>query len=248
MDLEGLKNRFDNNHIVKSIKTHWLYWLDAASLGAFMSNLISTPIINAVLLVLAVFITLIIITDHISKSKIYRRIVYAVILIVYIPSVIFWWNDLVYALDRDNPYKKPLQTGTATLRIVVSSDSNSSGECDCKECAWIQLWKDREFVLEMIAMHWTYRQIGNNEVLYEAIVCDLDTRSKFMGKPLSCLADAEHAQILFYEIRNQKVKVNSGLMILTFNSSVRIEIPIPAQIAENFIVIPDIQKYFKKRQ
>ena len=185
------------------------------------------------------------------KPKYYHFCISRVIpVIVCMLVVLFYWDKYVALFPSNDPWKQPLRTGTAAIRIVIDSDSNSAGECDCLECASIQMWKSGEFLLEMVTLHSTYRQIGNNEVLYEAIVFNLDTRSKLMGKPLSCLADVNYAQIFFLNEtrfpRDQKIKVKSGQITLTFNSSVYIEIPIPAQTARFYILVPDIQKYFKK--
>jgi hypothetical protein len=249
---ENIKDRFNNNHIIKSIKTHWLYWLDAASLGALMSNLISTPTINAALLILVVIATLIIIIDHITKSKTYRCIAYIAVLIVCIPSVIIWWNNLVYILDRDNPYKQPLLTGNATIEVIISSDDKSIGTNYFNSWCYsgrVSLGTEQELLLEMWVatvpgIH--IERIENNRLRYSGELA-LHPNNKTTGKPIKYLTKAESAVILINEHLPPDSNVISGKAILTLNSSVRIEIPIPSQIMDgNNIIIQEIQKYLTK--
>jgi hypothetical protein len=68
-------------------------------------------------------------------------------------------------------------------------------------------------------------------------------RGSAVGKPVRSLRDAEYLQIKFNQLpRNSKI--DGGLAVITINSAVRLEIPIPAQqMNDDKILVPELAAF-----
>ena len=151
-----------------------------------------------------------------------------------------------------DPYEQPLLTGIAYIDIIIGSKDKNIGTNHFNSWCYrgrILLVKEQESFLEMwIAtmpgIH--IERIENNQLRYSGELA-LKPDNKTTGKPISYLTKADSALIYIFDNIPQDSNIISGKTIITLNSSVRIEIPIPSQIMDgNAIVIEDIQKYFKK--
>ena len=240
------------NRLIQRFTTHWLYILFAPLFGWVMSNFLTTPTISAIAIILLGYIVLIILLEVWIKSKICRWIksekycyciIYSGLLIVCILIALPFWNMLVYVCDRDNPYKQPLRTGTAT--IVVGMEPNSVFLTRFPS-GYIQFMKRQEVLLGMeVSPANVNTQIVNNQSFCKATF-ELDQTCKFVGNPICHLIKTEFAKISL-NIIPAKSKITDGYAIFTFNSSVHITIPIPPQTTkDNAIIIQDVQKYLRK--
>jgi hypothetical protein len=169
-----------------------------------------------------------------------------------------FWNKLISLFPITNPYKQPLQTATADIQVII--DSNDAfepwgklgnimlikGDTDIKKIDGGRSIKvtNQENFFEMWAMSPIYaRQFGSNQICYIARMENtlFDER---IGKPICELAKAEYAVIRFDNMP-KKSKIIRGLVVFTFNSTLRIEIPIPSQVTiDKDVVILETQKYF----
>jgi hypothetical protein len=141
-----------------------------------------------------------------------------------------------------DPFKQPLRTGTATVEILISSSANVSSHY-IDQGGYIAFGKGQDAMLVMNSIDCFGNQIGNNQVLYRGVF-NLDATDKSIGKSISHLAEAEYAQIGFGPLP-QKSKVIRGSAICTFNSTVRIELSVPAQqMPKDFIIVPEVKKAF----
>ena len=147
-----------------------------------------------------------------------------------------------------NPYKQLLATGTADVQWTAQSNSNSIASL---LLGYITLEKGRKVFLKMDSVGLTESErIGNDQKSYKTLF-ELDNMDNSIGKPIHNLSQADFTRIYLEHLNNMiphKSKITGGLVIFTLNSSVRIEIPIPSQIIDrNEIVIPEIGKYFKRK-
>ncbi len=245
-------NFIKENKLVLHFKSHCLYLLFMPVFGWVMSNFLTTPTITAIAIVFLEYIAAVILLEVWIKSKIYRWfkseifcycIIYFGILIICILTALPFWNTLVYACDRDNPYKQPLQTGTATVVIGMKPNSNSLKQFPSGH---LQFIKDQKVLLDMDAsVDKIYEQIVDNQRFYKATF-ELDQTCKAIGNPICNLTKTEFVKISLDTIP-AKSNIADGYAIFTFNSSASFTILIPPQTMEDdVIIIQDVQKNLKK--
>jgi hypothetical protein len=241
------------NKLVQHFKAHPLYVLFASVFAWVMSNFLTTPTVTAIAIVFLGYMALVILLEVWIKSKICHWIksenhcyciIYFGLLIICILTTLPFWNTLVYMCDRNNPYRQPLQIGKADIEVIVEPNGVINSGINRFGMGYISLFKERDAILAMEG--WAgCEQTRNGQATYW-VKPELDIKDKSINKPIYYLAEAQYAAIHFEKLP-PKSKVISGEVIFTFNSSVRIEILIPPQTMEgDSIIIPEIQKYFKR--
>jgi hypothetical protein len=246
---------------LEKIRTHWLllYFTQKNKhplvpiltfvFGGGLGMLIS-PVIGAFCFALSLYLALVIYLPWKiilwEDVRDYHR--YYISAIIILAIAYSQWGGLVDFLDHDNPYKKPLQTGTASVEIIIDSNTTNSSDCYAGDCASILLSGDGPKVFFVMTSQNSIYERSNkkNEATCWATAFNLPAVNDSVGKPISRLSEAKFAQVFFKELGNQTIK--RGSLIFIFNSSVRVEIPIQPQTINDFtgVYIPDIGKYFEK--
>ncbi len=213
-----------------------------------VANWTDNPAFGAIGIAITIYLTLVISLPLMNcvrnKPKVRRYcITYFVPLIITILIIVPFWDRLIVPFPTTDPYKQPLRTGTAT--VVVGLEPNSVSLVQYPS-GYIQFMKGQEVLLGMkVSPANIYTKIVNNQTFCNATF-ELDQTCKSVGNPICHLTKTEFAEISL-NIIPAKSRITDGYAIFTFNSSVRIVIPIPSQIMDgNTIMIQDIQKYFKK--
>ena len=160
----------ENNALVRHFKAHWLYYFVASDFGWIMSNFMTTPVITAIAVVFLVYGVIAILLDKLVKiyhsKRFFYYAIHSVLLIVCILIASHFWSALVYACDKDNPCKKTLVIGTATIEVVIDSNSEDFEEWGD---SWITLLKKGQVVLTMITPTTTESYAQKIEIMKSAI-------------------------------------------------------------------------------
>ncbi len=239
----------------KQKKTHFLFPLFTGALGGWMGMLL-TPTIGAIFIAASLYLAFVVFIpwDKISQFKFkwkklrwkphYEYCIPAVITLLIIVPI---WGKLVSIFPSNDPYKQLLKTGEANIEVTV--DPNGVMEGGLRSFAGlcvISLVKNNDLILEMNVAA-ARQPLENGQVRFWAKP-ELNLNDISINKPIYQIAKAEVA-IIWIEKLPPKSNVLKGQVILTFNSSVRIEIPIPPQtMKDDVIIISDIQKYFKQKK
>lgn len=205
-----------------------------------------TPIIGAICTLVFLSLGWAIVWDTIVrvKPKYYHFCISRVIpVIVCILVVLFYWDKYVALFPSTDPYKQPLQTGTATIAIITEPNSVPLMRLPTGH---LQFMKGQEILLHMNAsMDKVYEKVVDNRRAYKATF-ELDQICKAVGKPIYNLTKTEFVKISLSVIP-AKSKIVDGYAIFTFNGSATFTIFIPPQTMEDdVIIIQDIQKNLKK--
>jgi hypothetical protein len=252
MDWKFIKD----NKLIQQFKAHPLYWIFAAIFGWVMSNFLTTPLITAIAIVLLGYIALVILLEVWIKSKISHWMsdiwcycaIYSGLLIICILIALPFWNILVYVCDRDNPYKQPVRTATATVGILVSVEDNSNMQSAYSDraCATLFLLKNKTILIAMNSSNCgCFPPIGSkNEFIYKATNFHCEAES---DKTVYSITGADTISMDFIGLPPES-NIIGGDITLTFNASLTVKIPIPKQISNKYgwVKIPDIQKYLKE--
>lgn len=129
-----------------------------------------------------------------------------------------------------NPYERPIQTGNATVEIIVESNEQISAHY-LDAGGYLAFGEGSNALMVMSSNDSYANQIGNKKVVYKGVF-NLSATDSSIGKPVIILQNAEYLQINFTKIPRRS-KVIGGKAIIIINSSVHIEIPIPWQIMED---------------
>lgn len=205
----------------------------------------TTPVITAIAIIFLVYGIIAILLDKLVKSN--RRFCYFVIhsVLLIICFLLSWhfWSALVYACDRDSPYKKIIASGNVDIQVII--DSNAGNTLQFGKGCIVLLKKPKDiFLIMWPSDSTTGEQLGNNQKRFRATF-ELDKMDKMIGEPIHSLSKAEFIGIRLDTIP-QKSKVVGGLVVYMFNGSVPIKIPIPSQMMQkDEITIPITGKYFK---
>jgi hypothetical protein len=246
------------NWLIKRFKNHPLYLFFGPMLGWVMSNFLTTPTITSIAIVLLVYLALVILLEVWIKSKICKWMsdswcyctIYGGFLIICILVALFFWNDLVYVCDRNNPYKQPLRTGTADVDIIINSKNIITPRRVRTWGDWgpLAIGKDGDMGLfmELSLPSIRYEEINPNQFRFMGTLI-LNTRDKYINKPIADISKADFVLIRFDNTLSES-NVIGGDIVFSFNGgSVQVTIPIPSQPIENkSIIIEYIEKYFKK--
>jgi hypothetical protein len=156
-----------------------------------------------------------------------------------------------YAVDRrerevstieqanlSKPARQLIRTGSATIEVTTnSSDQTNSHFMDSG--AYMAFGRAGEAMLVMRSLDCFGVQNGKGEVVWRAVL-SLDANDPSVGKEIRFLQGAGLLELGFSPMP-AKAQIKRGLVIVTLNSAVRLEIPIPAQVLEEKrIAIPDL--------
>ncbi|MGB7582566.1 MAG: hypothetical protein WBL85_08990 [Sedimentisphaerales bacterium] len=240
------------NKITLHLKTVRFKFIITTGLGCIVSYILSIPTIGAIFVVLFIWAILTTLLAILNETGIYNKIKSGfntdfVLLIICFLIALLFWSKLVFVCDRDNPYKKPLRTATATVEVTVDSNNVRNIYTGLGH-AFMFLAKDQNILLVMNAQSCYSNPTDSNKGHYGASAFNPDGEQPLFGKPIYSLAEANNAMIHLSDMVLDS-NVIGGSLILILNSSLTIDMPIPMQTTHhNNVYITDIQKYFKKRQ
>ena len=138
-----------------------------------------------------------------------------------------------------------LKTAEATIEVIAEPNGVIGGMRSFAGLGEILLIKDDEILLRMNATA-ARQQLEHTQVLFFARP-QLHLKDVSFNKPISEIAQAETAVIWFEKLPPHS-KIVRGDIVLVFNGSVSVTIPVPPQLMRHGdIVIEDVQKYFTKR-
>lgn len=206
-----------------------------------------TPTIGVIFIATTIFLAFVIFVpwEKLSswpKRKIFWQ--YFISAIVTCLIIVPAWNNWISIFPTTDPYKQLLRTGNANIEVIAEPSSVIGGMRSFAGLGSVSLLKKDDVILEMNAAA-ARQQLENNQVRFFARP-ELYLKDESINKPIYKIAEAE-AAIVFFEKLPPKSKILTGEVVLTFNNSIYIVIPIPPQTMENdVIIIQDIQKYFKK--
>ncbi len=233
--------------IIKFIENHWLL---SGAMGLIMGHFLDISQIVAGAIIFVAAEALLSLTDFMFSSRKCRYVAYAIVLIIYVLIILFCWKWLVYFCDRNNPYKQSLQTGTATIEIVINSINKPEKDlCLGYNSGTFTLLKKQDVLLSMTSPNSSYYPSDSNKTTFKAAGFILNDAKNVIGKPIYNLTKAESAEIYmcgFSELPENS-KVISGEVNLIFNYNAPIKIKIPSNIMDgNKIIIEDIQKHLTR--
>ena len=142
-----------------------------------------------------------------------------------------------------NPAAQPIRTGTVTIDLVVESAENINADY-MDRGGYFAFCRGQDALMILAATESRARQTGNGEVAWRGIF-NLDVTHQSVGRPVRFLRDAEYAQIGFANLA-AKSHIRRGLAVVTINSAVRLEIPIPEQqMVDDKILVQGIAQYLE---
>lgn len=232
---------------IKRKKAHFLFPIFTGSLGAWL-GLLLTPTIGVIFIAISVYLAIVI---FVPWNKSFRNnwklcCKYFIPAVITLLIVVLAWDKLISIFPTTSPYKQPLRTGEANIEVTVEPNGLMSGGLrSFGGLGRVLLVKDgNNIILEMNGPA-AREQIESDQVNFW-VRPRLYLKANSINKPIYQITEAETA-IIWFEKLPPKSKVVKGEVVFTFNSSIRVEIPIPSQtMKDDVIIIQDIQKYFEK--
>lgn len=137
-----------------------------------------------------------------------------------------------------NPTLKPIHSGTATIEVIIQSGDVVNGHFIDLGAA-MAFVKGSELLMTMRSIDSFGKSNSNGQIKYRAVV-NLDASDPSNGKPVNFLKEADRLELLIGPIKDNS-KLVSGNVVITINSAVRLESPIPPQqINGKVIIVPDL--------
>lgn len=142
--------------------------------------------------------------------------------------------------ERLNPNRQPIRIGSATVEVLIESDEQINTHY-ADTGGYLAFGKGTDGLMLLSSFDCFARQTGRHEVMYRGVFA-LDATDASVGQPVAYLRDTEFVQIGFGPIpRDSRVK--GGKALVTINSAVQIEIPIPAQTMDgDRIMVRDLAR------
>jgi hypothetical protein len=129
-----------------------------------------------------------------------------------------------------NPAAQPIRTATVTVDLTVeSNDQVNTTYMD--RGGYVAFGRGPDALLVMADTESRARQTGQGEVQWRGVF-NMDATNSAVGKPVRFLRESEYLQVGF-QLLPAKSKIKKGLAVVTINSAVRLEIPIPEQNMED---------------
>ena len=233
-------------------KKHSLFPIFTGASGVWLGMLV-TPTIGGIFFVISLYSALVIWLpwDKIFRNKHNPLTKYIVSAILILLLIVPTWNKLISIFPTTDPYIQPLMIGKARVDVILGSEDKNIGTTFSNSWCYrgrILLVTGPKTYLEMYiatvpGIH--IERTKNNQLRYSGEL-ELYPDNKTTGQPISFLRNAECALVCIPDHIPRDANVIGGEVILTFNSSILVRIPIPPQkIEENLIIIENIQKYFK---
>lgn len=144
------------------------------------------------------------------------------------------------------PFRQAVRTVSSTVELVVESPEQINtnymdrGGLLAFSCGTTPL-------LITAATESTARQLGGNRVLWRGVF-QMDAGDGAVGQPVSRLREAEFVHIEFVNMAKD-AHILEGRAIVTVNSAVRLEVPVPEQRAQDGrVVVRDLADVFRDFQ
>jgi hypothetical protein len=231
---------------IKAKRTHRIFpyfWF----ISTQVIGMLYSPTIAALGIFTSAYLLLIMFVPEKSKHKIALQ--FALLIICFFAGLLFW-DKLIAILPSADPYRQPLRTGEAHIEVVVEPNGVIGGGLKRFGGAGISLLKELEepSLLLMINGLAEGKPMENGQVLFR-VELKLDTaKDKSINKPICNLLAETKYVVIWFEKLPPKSRVRGGQVIFTFNSFVRVWIPIPPQTMESdAIIIQDVQEFFQRR-
>ncbi len=145
-----------------------------------------------------------------------------------------------------NPNRQPINTGSATVELTIESEQQVNSHF-MDRGGYLAFGRGTETMMVLRSLDCFGTQNGKGEVVWRAVL-SLDASDVSIGKTIRSLSEAEFVQIGFTPLAaNSRVK--GGIAIVTLNSAVRLEIPIPSQrMDEDHIMVRELSPVRAKLQ
>lgn len=128
--------------------------------------------------------------------------------------------------EKLNPAAQPIRTGTVTIEVVAES-TESIDTTFMDRGGYVAFGRGSDALLTLSDTQCRAVQNGQGEVVWRGVF-NMDATDPSVGKAVRFLLDAEYLQVNFAPLP-PKSKIKRGLAVVTINSAVRLEIPIPEQ-------------------
>jgi TIR domain len=157
-------------------------------------------------------------------------------------------KTLTERMDEAKPNQQPIRTVTATIEIVRDAVGSSDyGELkvgvnarDLGCPSQVTLFRGSEALLTLSSPECFIRKERNGELIYRVVV-NMDPADSANGQPVSWLAHAESMRVDIDQIPADS-RISRGKALLIINSTMRIEISIPPQVASQDTALAAIPK------
>lgn len=126
------------------------------------------------------------------------------------------------------PYRQAVRTASSTVELVIESAEQVNANY-MDRGGLLAFGRDNAPLLITAATESTARQLGNNRVQWRGVF-HMDAGDPAVGQPVRQLRDANVVQIEFVNMARD-AHVLEGRAIVTINSAVRLEMPVPEQRA-----------------
>jgi len=167
--------------------------------------------------------------------NIWRTVSYVVVFVgtglVLVGSIGTWYFGK--RVEDIAPFSQPIRTATATVEITIKSDEKVNTTY-MDRGGYIAFGKNNDALLVMSSSQCRARQTSKGEVVYRAVF-NMDATDHSVGNPVYSLEETDYVQINFLPMPKESY-VLAGTAICTFNSNVRIEIPVHSQNIKNGLI------------
>jgi len=140
-----------------------------------------------------------------------------------------------------NPAAQPIRTGTVTVEVVAESTEDIDTNF-MDRGGYLAFCRGQDVLMMFAATESLARQTGHGEVVWRGIF-NLDVTDRSVGKPVRFLRESEYVQVGFAKL-SPKSRIRRGMAVVTINSAVRLEIPVPEQqMVEDRILVPGVGQF-----
>jgi len=145
--------------------------------------------------------------------------------------------------EQLNPAAQPIRTGTVTIEVVAqSTDQINATFMD--RGGYVAFGNGNDALLVLSGTESRAAQDGQGEVVWRGVF-EMDVSDPSVGKPVRYLLGAEYLQINFAKLP-QGTRIKRGIAVVTINSAVRLEIPVPEQqMSDDRIFVRGLQPFLE---
>ncbi len=167
--------------------------------------------------------------------------IFAIALVIYIANAIYWSQVANQIIP--SPSKKPINTCSATVEMVITSEDKGQWHFADRGGYLIFGSNDHELLVASSEDSWG-RPVAINEYLYRGVF-QMDAMDSAVGKPVEMLKEADYVQVTFHKMPPEAVLVR-GTAICLINSELRFELTFPKQKAkEKKLFLRDLDSFRK---
>ena len=160
-------------------------------------------------------------------------------------------NILEEEVVKLNPYQQPLVTFTATMQLIVKSDTQIRDGTSQGGGAFLLLSKGKVPLLSAESNRQSVYRAGVGQIEHTSVL-GMDINSPARGKPISFLQETDSIKLVFHLMGdgNSGIEMNSeilyGRVVWNINNVIPLTFPIPKQTVKGKeIFIPDIDKVLR---